>query len=241
MRVGLWPGLRHAAAAAARVQEKQRHPEDLALKHTRRLTHTVRCRIQDLQQFLPRPAQKLGMHFAGASQFSSSNLPTPFSRSQGPVCVSSHCYPSTPGLARVLEVREGEWGSEELLEPNEAWLIKGRAQAIQKTRRGRKRCWALLLMHISTQDAQFSPRVSTRWTDRTGQASRRASVATSELKPRQKQTQHDRRAPALHCSIATLPQGIGARGFLDPGDLQAGTPYRGRALGGGEWPGPIGE
>lgn len=229
-----------AAAAAARVQEKQRHSENLALKHGQSKTRSDR-KILSIPRAARARATTRNTLCWGHSSFRHSSLftHTPLQVTRTGMRIIA-LLPLNPGLGgcwrcgRESGDRKSSWG-----QPNEAWrgawFIRGRAQAIRSTETasGLKMLGSSPSAHL---DAKCTILLSTPL------AGTGASGTRSTLKPRQKQTQHDRRAARQLCiaAIATLPQqGIGARGFLDLGDLHPA----GHAISwsSGLGPGPIGE
>lgn len=160
-KVELWHRLPHAAAAAAaRVQEKQRHSEDLALKHNRRLGGAMSDPRSPA--FLSRPAPRATTRNTlcwGHPSFchpSFSHTPSP-GHKDWHAYHRSHCYPSTPGLAGAGGA--GEKSGDRKSSVGRAKPGSSEVESSRNTQHrngiGQKRRWALLLLHISTQHAQF--------------------------------------------------------------------------------------
>lgn len=113
-KVELWHRLPHAAAAAAaRVQEKQRHSEDLALKHNRRLGGAMSDpRSHSIPLAARAPRNNSEHTLLGASQFLSSIFftHTPLQVTRTGTRIIGRIATPQPRAWRVLEVREGRVG-----------------------------------------------------------------------------------------------------------------------------------
>lgn len=184
------------------------------------------------------PRNKLGTHFAGGIPVFVIHLfqthPSP-GHKDWHAYHRSHCYPSTPGLAGA-----GGAGGKSGDRKSSVGRAKPGSSEAESSRNTQPQKWNWAEETLGSSPSAHLDATctipSTRWL--TGAS----GGPTSELKPRQKQTQHDRRGARQRC-IAALQhcrsRAIGARGFLDLGDLQQpGTPYRGSSELG---PRPIGE